>query len=98
MRPSTRWHLVNQGFNDDGHHPGTLHVERVGSTQREVEDASASVWAAVVDLTMTERLLSRLVRGCGFGKGALRGQFAPDSSLEEDGYRTLRPAPPQALL
>jgi hypothetical protein len=41
--------LIDQGFNDDRRHPGTLHVERVGSTWREVEDASASVWAAVVD-------------------------------------------------
>jgi len=42
--------LIDQGFDDDGRHPGTLHVERVGSAGREVEDASARVWAAVVDL------------------------------------------------
>jgi hypothetical protein len=24
---------IYQGFNDDGHHPGTLHVEHVGSTR-----------------------------------------------------------------
>src|SRR6516162_2928850 len=41
--------LVDQRFNDDGCHPGTLHVERVGRTWREVDDASASVWTAVVD-------------------------------------------------
>jgi hypothetical protein len=34
----------------------------VGSAaRREVDDAPANVWAAVVDLTMTERRLSRFV-------------------------------------
>src|ERR1700746_3831288 len=42
--------LIDQGFNDDGCHPGVLHIERVGSTRREVDDPCASVWAAVVDL------------------------------------------------
>ena len=26
-------HLIDQGFNDDGHHSGNLHVEHVGSTR-----------------------------------------------------------------
>src|SRR6516162_5913419 len=41
--------LIDQGFNDDGHDPSTLHRERVGSTRREVDDSFANVWAAVVD-------------------------------------------------
>jgi hypothetical protein len=41
--------LIEQGLNGDGRHPCTLHVERIGSTRRDVEDASTSVGAAVVD-------------------------------------------------
>jgi hypothetical protein len=42
-------YLINHGFNDDGHHPSTLQLEYVGSTRREVGDAPAGVWAAVID-------------------------------------------------
>ena len=38
-----RSRLIDQGFNDDGRHPGALHVERVGSTRRVVDNASASL-------------------------------------------------------
>ena len=38
-----------QRFNDDGDYPVMLHIERVGSTRREVEDATASIWATVID-------------------------------------------------
>src|SRR5262249_30658416 len=47
---SHRSRQLQQGFNDDRCHPGTLHVECIGGTRREVDDASASVRAAVVDL------------------------------------------------
>jgi hypothetical protein len=59
-RGDGRSRLTDQGFNDDGHHSGTRHVEHVGSTWREVDDASASVWAAVVDFD-DDRRLSRFV-------------------------------------
>src|SRR6516162_4961532 len=41
--------LINHRFNDDGHHPSTLHLKNVGSMRREVDDASADVWTAVID-------------------------------------------------
>jgi hypothetical protein len=60
-RCDNRSRLIDQGLNDDGHHPGTLHVQYVGSTWREVDDASAGVWAAVVDFDDDKRLLSTFV-------------------------------------
>jgi hypothetical protein len=39
----------NQRFNGDGCHPGTLHRKDVSSTRREVDDACARVWAAIID-------------------------------------------------
>jgi hypothetical protein len=41
--------LIGQGLNDDRRHPNAPHIERVGSTRREIEDASASVWTPLVD-------------------------------------------------
>src|SRR6202030_2861959 len=46
---SRRSHLVDHRLNNNRHHPSALHIERVGSTRREIEDASASVWTPVVD-------------------------------------------------
>jgi hypothetical protein len=40
---------IDQRFNDDGRNAGTLHVERVGRTRREVKDVSASIWTPIVD-------------------------------------------------
>src|SRR5215831_18580536 len=37
------------GFNDDGRNTGCLYVERVGSTWRQVDYASAREWAAIID-------------------------------------------------
>src|SRR6516225_959329 len=48
-RCDNRSRLIDQGFNDDSRHPGALHVQYVGSTRREVDDASRGIWAAIVD-------------------------------------------------
>src|SRR5262249_31280881 len=37
------------GFNDDGRNTDCLYVERVGSTWRQVDYASAREWAAIID-------------------------------------------------
>ena len=46
---SRRSHLVDHRLNNNRRHPNALHIERGGSTRREIEDASASVWTPVVD-------------------------------------------------
>jgi hypothetical protein len=49
---SKRFDRPNRGeqrFNDDRDYPGMFHIERVGSTRREVEDATAGIWATVID-------------------------------------------------
>ena len=42
--------LIDHGLDRDGYHPGTLHLEHVSSSRREIDDASTRVWAAVIDL------------------------------------------------
>jgi hypothetical protein len=59
--------LIDQGFKDDGGHTGTLHVERVGSARREVEDASVSVWAAVVDFDDDRAAIAEVRFSAGSG-------------------------------
>jgi hypothetical protein len=54
-------HLVDHRFNNNRRHPNALHIERVGSTRREIEDASASVWTRSLILTTTEWPLPRFV-------------------------------------
>src|SRR5215510_6084559 len=44
-----RSHLVGHWLNNNRGHPNPLHIEHVGSTRREIEDASASVWTPIVD-------------------------------------------------
>jgi hypothetical protein len=44
-----RSHLADHRLNNDRRHPSEFHIECVGSTWREIEDASASVWTPVVD-------------------------------------------------
>jgi hypothetical protein len=46
---------------------GTLHVECVGSTRREVEDASVSVWAAVVDFDDDRAAIAEVRFSAGSG-------------------------------
>jgi hypothetical protein len=41
--------LINHWFNDDSHHPSMLQLEHIGRTRREIDYASADVWAAVID-------------------------------------------------
>jgi len=45
----SRSRFIDQGLNHYRCHAQAFHVERVGCTRREIEDASASVWTPVVD-------------------------------------------------
>ena len=56
-RGDGRSRLIDQGFNDDGRHPGALHVDRVGSTRREVDNASASLVEQLI--ATTKRFLTQ---------------------------------------
>jgi hypothetical protein len=58
-RCDNRNRLIDQGFNDDSRQSGPLHVQDVGSTRPEVDDASRGDGPRSLILTMTERLLSR---------------------------------------